>query len=302
MNKKILITGSSGFIAYHLIDEALKIGLNVVGIDNKPNKKKLNHKNLEYIDLDLRKLDDQMFNSFDYVAHLAFVTNIPFSIQNPISTTYDNIDMTSILLEKCQKGNIKKFVFPSTASLYGHNEIPWTESMSADPIEPYSWQKLSCEYLCKMWTKRYGLKTSTLRLFQVFGEHQREDTALAAFIKAKKTNKEITLTETTAQSSFRTGRRDFIYVKDVAKAFLACFNSSKTGNGEIINIGSGEMNTMEEIAKTIGGKIKFIPKRNFEVEAHQADLTNTYKLLEWKPSIKILTWLENHMKGINENN
>ena len=78
-----------------------------------------------------------------------------------------------------------------------------------------------------------------------------KDTALAAFIRAKKTGKAITLTETTAQSTFRTGRRDFIYVKDVAKAFIATMLSDKTGNGEMINIGTGIMTTMEDIAKTI---------------------------------------------------
>ena len=58
--------------------------------------------------------------------------------------------------------------------------------MQADPIEPYSWQKLSCEYLFKMWHERYGLKTSTVRLYQVYGENQRSDTALAKFIKSKR--------------------------------------------------------------------------------------------------------------------
>ena len=95
---------------------------------------------------------------------MAFVTNIPFSIQNPLSTTYDNIDMTAKLLDLCTKAKVKKFIFPSTASLYGHNKIPWVETMSIEPIEPYSWQKYSCEKLCKMWSTRYSLKTSVLRL------------------------------------------------------------------------------------------------------------------------------------------
>ena len=122
-------------------------------------------------------------------------------------------------------------------------------------------------------------KTSVLRLYQIYGENQRKDTALVAFINSKKLGKPITLTETTAQSSFRTGRRDFIYVKDV-KAFIATMLSNKTGNGEVINIGTGITTTMEEIAKTIGGEVKFIPRRNFEVEAHQADMKNCYKLLD----------------------
>ena len=103
-------------------------------------------------------------------------------------------------------------------------------------------------------------KTAILRLYQIYGENQRKDTALAAFIRSKKLGKPITLTETTAQSSFRTGRRDFIYVKDVAKAFLATMVSEKTGNGEVINIGTGKCTTMEQIANVIGGEVTFIPK------------------------------------------
>ena len=255
-------------------------------------------KNVKYLRKDARELSDDDIKDFDFVAHMAFVTNIPFSIKNPISTTNDNIDMTVKLLDICTKNNIKKFIFPSTASLYGHNKIPFIEDMAINPIEPYSWQKYSCEKLCKMWNSRYDLKTSVLRLYQIYGENQRKDTALAAFINSKKLGKPITLTETTAQSSFRTGRRDFIYVKDVAKAFIATMLSEKTGNGEVINIGTGITTTMEEIANTIGGEVTFIPRRNFEVEAHQADMKLCYELLDWKPKVKVLEWLSNFVKDV----
>jgi len=295
---KILITGSAGFIAPHIVEEALKLGWEVIGVDVDEVENKVKDSKIKYIKGDLRDLKANEIKDVDFVAHLAFITNIPYSIQNPLSTTYDNIDMTAKLLDLCTKAKVKKFVFPSTASLYGHNKIPWVEDMSIEPIEPYSWQKYSCEKLCKMWSTRYELKTSVLRLYQIYGENQRKDTALAAFINSKKLGKPITLTETTAQSSFRTGRRDFIYVKDVAKAFIATMLSEKTGSGEVINIGTGITTTMEEIANTIGGEVKFIPRRNFEVEAHQADMSNCYKLLDWRPKIKVLDWLSNFVKNI----
>ena len=295
---KILITGSAGFIAPHIAEEALNLGWEVIGVDTQDVENQIQDKKIKYIKSDLRDLTLGDIKDVNYVAHMAFVTNIPFSIQNPLSTTYDNIDMTAKLLDLCTKAKIEKFIFPSTASLYGHNPIPWIENMSIEPIEPYSWQKYSCEKLCKMWSTRYNLKTSVLRLYQIYGENQRKDTALAAFINSKKLGKPITLTETTAQSSFRTGRRDFIYVKDVAKAFIATMLSNKTGNGEVINIGTGITTTMEEITKTIGGEVKFIPRRNFEVEAHQADMKNCYKLLDWKPKVKVLEWLSNFVKNI----
>ena len=295
--KKILITGSAGFIAPHIAEEALNLGWEVIGVDTQEVENQVKDKKIKYIKSDLRDLTLGDLKDVNYVAHMAFVTNIPFSIQNPLSTTYDNIDMTAKLLELCTKAKIEKFVFPSTASLYGHNQIPWVESMSIEPIEPYSWQKYSCEKLCKMWSIRYDLKTSVLRLYQIYGENQRKDTALAAFINSKKLGKPITLTETTAQSSFRTGRRDFIYVKDVAKAFLATMISEKTGKGEIINIGTGIMTSMEKIASTIGGEVKFIPKRSFEVEAHQADMTQCYKLIDWKHEVEVIKWLTQFCKN-----
>ena len=295
---KLLVTGAAGFIAPHIIEEAANLGWEVLGIDITEAEDKILSKNVKYLKKDARELSDDDIKDFDFVAHMAFVTNIPFSIKNPISTTNDNIDMTVKLLDICTKNNIKKFIFPSTASLYGHNKIPFVEDMAINPIEPYSWQKYSCEKLCKMWNSRYDLKTSVLRLYQIYGENQRKDTALAAFINSKKLGKPITLTETTAQSSFRTGRRDFIYVKDVAKAFIATMLSKKTGNGEVINIGTGITTTMEEIANTIGGEVTFIPRRNFEVEAHQADMKLCYELLDCKPKVKVLEWLSNFVKDV----
>ena len=255
----------------------------------------LNNKNIEIKTCDLRTLTEKDLENIDFIAHLAWITNIPNSIKNPLSTTNDTINMTANLLDKATKANIKKVVFPSTASLYGNNPVPWTENMGANPIEPYSWQKLSCEYLLKMWNERYSLKSCSLRLFQVFGEPPRPDSALHAFLSAKKNGTPITLTETTAQSSFRSARRDFIYVKDVAKAFIKAMESNKTGRGEIINIGSGKTNTMEEIAMAIGGEIKFIPRRPHEVEVHLADLENTNNLIDWKAETNVIEWLKNYV-------
>ena len=215
---KILITGGAGFIAPHIIEASINKGWEVVAVDLKEVPENLKFKEAKYLVKDVRDLDKTDLDSVDYIAHLAFITNIPNSIKFPIETTYDNINMSAILLKKAEASNVKKVIFSSTASLYGNNPIPWVEGMQADPIEPYSWQKLSCEYLFKMWHERYGLKTSTVRLYQVYGENQRSDTALAKFIKSKKENIPITLTETTAQSTFRTGRRDFI-CKRCSKSF-----------------------------------------------------------------------------------
>lgn len=299
--KKVLITGASGFIAPHLVEKCLSKGWHVTGIDilDLDRESFVKDSNYTFIKMDVRDLELKDIEEMDYVFHLAFVTNIPNSIKNPLKTTYDNIDMTVYLLKLCSEAGIKKFLFPSTASLYGNNPIPWNESMSPDPMEPYSWQKLSCEYACKMYYSCYSLPTVIFRFFQIFGENQRKDTAISAFIRSKREGRPITLTETTAQSSFKTGRRDFIYVKDLADAVTIAAESDNTGKGEILNIGSGEATTMEDIAKAIGGKITFIPKRKFEVESHKADMTLTKSLLGWTSKVEVLDWVEKFEKTIN---
>lgn len=296
--KRVIITGAAGFIAPHIVQQCLNKGWHVTGIDTKEldDESMINHENYQFKKMDLRELKVDNLSNINYIFHLAFITNIPNSITNPLDTTRDNIDMTAYLLKLSTLAEIDKFLFPSTASLYGNNEIPWTEDLSADPIEPYSWQKLSCEYACKMWNTCYGLPTTIFRFFQIFGENQRKDTAISAFIRSKREGVPITLTETTAQSSFRTGRRDFIYVKDLAEAVTIAAESDKTGNGEILNIGSGKATTMEEVADAIGGEVTFIPRRKFEVEAHKADMTKTKKILGWEAKVDILEWLEKFEK------
>lgn len=269
-----------------------KRGWYLIGVDKRPINGGHAKPDL-FIQTDVRDLGFRDLMGVDYVIHLAFVTNIPNSVRHPRETAHDNICMTQHLLEVAKETGIKKFAFPSTASLYSHNPTPWTEDMPPQPIEPYSWQKLACEQLCQLYSRTYGVPTVIFRFFQIFGEFQREDTALAAFLRAKTEQKPITLTETTAQSTFRSGQRDFIYAGDVAEAVCAALESEKTGGGEIFNVASGEIHTMEEIAGAIGAEVKWIPRRDYEVERHHGDISRL-RALGWKPKVDVIQWLQNH--------
>ena len=285
--KKVLVTGSSGFLAHHLIKECKKRGWYVVGVDKRPVNGGHEKPDL-FIQTDVNDLKFRDLMGVDYVFHFAWRTNIPDCQRHAEESTKDNIVMSIHLLEVAKEAKIKKFLFPSTASLYGNNTTPWTEDMPPDPIEPYSWQKLSIEYACKMYSKT--LPTVIFRFFQVFGEFQREDTALAAFLRAKEEGIPITLTETTAQSTFKSGQRDFIYAGDLARAVCMAAESDKTGSAEIFNVASGETHTMEEIAHAIGAEVKWIPRREYEVERHHGDITKL-RWLGWDPSVDVLKWL-----------
>lgn len=290
--KKILVTGSSGFLAHHFIQHAQDKGYFVLGVDKRPIPHGHNKPNY-YIQTNINDLTYRDMMGVDYVVHFAWRTNIPDCQRHPIESTEQNIDMSIRMLELAREAGVKKFLFPSTASLYGNNPIPWKEDMTPDPIEPYSWQKLSIEYACRMYTNVYKLPTVVFRFFQVFGEFQRDDTAIAAFLRAKKDGKPITLTETTAQSSFRSGRRDFVYAGDLAEALLMAIESPNTGEGEILNIASGECHTMEEVANALEAEVEWIPRRPWEVEAHQADVSKINILVGWQAKTDILEWLKN---------
>lgn len=284
---KTVVTGSAGFLAQHIIPKFQKEGHTVIGIDKRPEF----HHSDRFILSSVRDLTYRDLLGVDYVVHLAWRTNIPDCSRHPEESSRDNIDTTVHLLEVAKEAGVKKVFFPSTASLYGNNPTPWKEDMVGSPIEHYSWQKLSCESLAKMYANSLGLNTVVARFFQIFGESQRDDTALAAFLRAKKANVPITLTETTAQSSFRSGQRDFIYAGDVADAVYLLTTDERAGKGEIYNVSRGKVNTMEDIAVAIGGEVKWIPRRPWEVERHEGDISKL-QALGWNPKVDVLEWLK----------
>jgi nucleoside-diphosphate-sugar epimerase len=296
--KKVLITGASGFIAPHLIEACNKRGWKVVGIDNKDYKESIGKLDFEFRKMDVRDLKVEDLKDVDYVFHYAWITYIPYTIEHPEETTRDNVDMTIYLLDLCVKAKIKKFMFATTASLYGENPTPWREDMQPMPIEPYSWQKLAGETACYMYSRCYGLPTVSLKLFQVFGENQRHDTSMAHFFRLREAGKPITLTETAPTSKIRTGQRDFIYVKEIAEAFCLAAESAKTGKGEVINIAMGAATPMGDIAQAIGGEVIFIPQRKFEVERHEADVSKAKDLLGFKAKVDVIDWLKKHVKTL----
>ena len=286
---RIMITGASGFLAQHIIPTFRMKDHHVIGVDTRPIRGE--HTPHLFIQEDVRNLKYRDLLGVDYVVHLAWRTNIPDCSRHPEDSTNDNIDMTIHLLEVAKEAGVKKVFFPSTASLYGNNPTPWTEDMVAAPIEHYSWQKLACESACRMYAQSLGLETVVARFFQIFGEYQRDDTALAAFLRAKKNGKPITLTETVAQSAFRSGQRDFIYAGDVAKAVYLLTMDERAKGGEIYNVSSGNCNTMQEIAEAIGAEVVWIPRRPWEVERHEGDISKL-KALGWSPQINVIDWLK----------
>ena len=110
----------------------------------------------------------------------------------------------------------------------------------------------------------------------------------------KKEGKALTLTNAGSELSPKSLERDFVYVGEVVDAFEKAAESKKTGQGEVINIAGGKVTQIEDIARTIGDDIVWIPKRDYEVVRHHADITKAKQLLGWVPEVDVMKWLENN--------
>ena len=292
--KKVLVTGASGFIASHLIPKLLMEGASVTGLDRLPCRLLKPSKDFDFIQKDIENLES--VEGMGAVIHLAFETSIPGCMKDPVGTTYNNVDLGVKMLELSKRAGVKKFLYPSTASLYGNQPLPWHEGLPAFPNEPYSLQKYTMERFLKYYADN-GLPTVIFRLFQVFGENQRQDQVLAKFYQCRKEGKPIPVTQT-AVAGGGSARRDFVYAGDIAEAFCMALASDTVGTGEIINIASGYNYTIREIAEIVSDKIETIPRRSFDLDEHLANVTRAKELLGWQIKTDVKTWLRSYLKTL----
>ncbi|MFH0904002.1 MAG: SDR family oxidoreductase [Methanobacteriota archaeon] len=251
-NKKLIITGGLGFIGSNLV-ERLIIENEVTVIDNLStgkldNIKHLNPKNLNLIKKDINDLDlVKIFNEHDYIFHQAALASVPESIQDPLASNVTNIDGTLKILTAAKDSGIKKVICASSSSVYGDNPtLPLSESIPVNPMSPYAVTKATGEFYCKVFQDIYGLKTASLRYFNVFGPRQDPNSQYAAvipkFINAIMNNEPPVIFGDGQQS------RDFIFVKHVVDANILACESDKTG---IFNIACGKKITINELVDMI---------------------------------------------------
>ena len=157
------------------------------------------------------------------------------------------------ILKACSEGKVKRLIYSASSSAYGNTDkLPSKEEDKINPISPYAMQKYYGEVCCKMFSQVYGLETVSLRYFNVYGERQNLDGAYAlvmcVFAKQRMNNEPLLTIRGDGEQ-----RRDFTHVYDVANANYLAMNSSKVGNGEVINIGNSDNRSVNEIANLIGG-------------------------------------------------
>ena len=290
-----LVTGAAGFIGSNLVDYLLEQGHQVVCIDNESanNDKFYWNKDTYNVSGDITdyKFMKNAFTNVDYVFHLAAESRLQPAIENPIGAVEKNCVGTTVMLQCAREAGVKRFVYSSTSSAYGNNPYPNVETQPDDCLNPYSASKAAGEKFCKMYTDLYGLETVVLRYFNVFGDRSptrgQYAPVIGIFQRQKDAGQALTIVGDGSQ------RRDFVHVKDVARANHMAATLPVDGHlGEVFNVGSGTCYTIQEIANAISLNQTYIPERKGEMDTTFADITKIEKVIGWKPEIDVLDWLK----------
>ena len=293
---KYLVTGGAGFIGSNLVDKLIEEGDDVICIDDESaecheqfywNSKAENYK-YDICDYDLIA---PLFKDVECVFHVASDARIQPAILNPKKSIQSNAVGTANVLELCRVNNVSRFIYSSTSSAYGKKAlIPNQEVQPSDPLTPYSTAKVFGENLARVYYNLYGLKTISLRYFNVYGNRQplkgQYAPVIGLFLKQKLEGKPLTIVGDGSQ------RRDFTHISDVVHANLLA-SEVTTGFGEVYNIGYGTNYSILEIANMISNDIKFIPPRIGEVQETLASNSKFEQLTGWVPQTSLRDWIKN---------
>jgi UDP-glucose 4-epimerase len=226
--------------------------------------------------------DSRLFKGVDHVFHFGGIGDIVPSIERPLEYMRANVDGTLAVLEASRHAGVRKLVYAASSSCYGlADELPTTERAPIRPEYPYALSKYLGESAALHWAQVYRLPVISIRMFNVYGPRVRTTGAYGAvfgvFLAQKLHHKPYTVVGDGTQ------RRDFVYVTDVARAYLMAAESSQAG--EVFNLGSGNPQTVNRLVELMGGEVVHVPKRPGEPECTWADIGKIQRVLGWKPEI-----------------
>ena len=282
-----LITGGAGFIGSTLVNELEKGDNNVFVVDDLSMGKKENLNTSSKIILFEKDIRDLVFlneifseNQFDYIFHLAAIASVADSIERPIATHQVNLEATLNLLEltrQTQK-NLKRFVFASSAAVYGDEpSLPKTEKSMIKPLSPYAIDKYSSEQYGLLYNSLYDLPTSAVRFFNVYGPNQNPSSTYSGvlsiitnhFKKLKNHEKNVfTLYGDGSQT------RDFVYVDDVVQA-LKIVSEKEEAQGNVYNVGTGIPSSINDVLDIFKSETGIEPIIKYE-NVRKGDIQDSY--------------------------
>ena len=302
---RVAITGGAGFIGSNIAEELSKEKDNeIIIVDDLSTGKMENlrkfDQNINLVrgsitDLNLLK---GVFKDTDYVFHQAAIPSVPRSIKDPIASNNANVNGTLNVLVAARDCNVKKVVYASSSSVYGDTpELPKRERMTPNPLSPYAVTKLLGEYYCNVFNDIYGLKTVSLRYFNVYGPRQDPYSDYAAvipkFINRVSENKPPVIYGDGEQT------RDFTFVKDVVRANILAAKSDAEG---VYNIANGNRISINELANRIMALIGnnltpiHVDPREGDIKHSLADISEAKKNLGYEPQYS----LEEGLRGTVE--
>lgn len=284
-----VVTGGAGFIGSHMVDLLLDQGYRVHVVDNLMGGRRENlahhqdNPDLVLYERDIRALEagHESFAGAELVFHFAGIGDIVPSIERPLDYMSVNVQGTVQVLECARAAQVRKLVYAASSSCYGLAATPTREDHPLDPKYPYALSKYQGEQAAFHWHKVYGLPVNAIRIFNAYGTRSRTSGAYGAvfgvFLRQKLAGAPLTVVGDGTQS------RDFLYVTDVARAFLAA--ALHPGSGQVYNLGAGKPQTVNRLVELLGGERVTLPKRPGEPDCTWADIGKIQAELGWSPQV-----------------
>lgn len=303
---KVFVTGGAGFIGQHLVEHLLEKKNKVVIYDNLKNNQndsvlQLQKLGAKFIKGDITNLAllNKSIKDSDIVIHLAAQVNVQDSIRNPQYTHNVNVTGTLNALLACVEKNVKNFIAPSSAAIYGdQNDLPLSENSITMPISPYGATKLSMEHYLEAFSRCYNMNCISLRLFNVYGKGQSAPYAgvITKFLQNITQNKPLVIFGDGSNT------RDFVSIYDVVQAFDKSIKKIDRKKGKFYNIASGKYISIKELAQMMieisGKKIPIVYKKanKGDIKHSQVSIWLAKKELGYNPQIELKEGLQRLIK------
>ncbi len=295
--KKALITGGTKLLGSHLADLLVEQGyeVHVTGREGTVDSGGVRHGvTVHACDIRDRAQMEELATGATYIFHLAAKGNvIQDAIDNPVETESVNVGGTLSMLEVAKAVGVKKFIFVSSAAVYGKQErTPLQEDLVPNPTDPYGLFKYFGEQLSLLWSREYGVPTVSLRIFNIYGPRNpigSDELVIGRFINLRKQGMPLTIVGDGSDT------RDFIHVRDAARALVLSAESDTLTHGEVLNIGSGVETSLKTLAQHIGGPVTYVESLEHSHSGPNrrvADISKAKELLHWEPQISLTDGLE----------
>ena len=290
MGYQVAVTGGMGFIGSHLVDRLIGDGHRVRVLDNLATGRTVNLAHLRNdprLDFHCVDVTDHaaiapLLQDCEWVFHLAALADIVPSMQQPLTYHHANVDGTVAILEAARAAGVRRFLYTASSSCYGIPDVyPTPETAPVRPMYPYAFTKYAGEQYALHWCQVFKLPVVSLRLFNVYGPRSRTSGAYGAgfgvFLAQKLAGKPFTVVGDGTQT------RDFTFVTDVVEAFVRAAQSQ--ASGEIFNVGSGRVQSVNRLVELLGGAVTYIPRRPGEPDCTFADTAKIERALGWKAQV-----------------